>query len=419
MISAGQSARARKLRSTIGASIRNWLMPAGRSRRSLQTGAPAQRRLRVESLESRLLLSATSPDLPNASYIHDAVAPYVSGGPSGYSPAQIRAAYGFSSVPLDGAGTTIAIVNAYDNPNIAGDLQQFDAQFGLPDPLLIKENQNGGTSGMPAPNPIWAGEIALDVEWAHAIAPRATILLVEANSASASDLMAAVNTARNAAGVVVVSMSWGAGEFSGENTFDSYFTTPAGHNGVTFVAASGDSGAGVSYPAASPNVVSVGGTSLTLSGGSYGNESAWSGSGGGVSSQEAQPAYQKGVVPPSTTGRATPDVAFDADPSTGVAVYDSYDASGSGSSGWEVYGGSSAAAPQWAALVAACRPGPGPGRPEIARWPVADVAAAVRNACRKLSRRHHRRQWFAAALRRTRLRPGHRAGHAAGQPGDS
>ena len=205
---------------------------------------------------------------------------------------------------------------------------------------------------MPAPNPIWAGEIALDVEWAHAIAPGAAILLVEANSASASDLMAAVNTARHAPGVVAVSLSWGTAEFNGESSYDSYFTTPAGHNGVTFVAASGDSGAGVDYPAASPNVVSVGGTSLSLSGGGYGSESAWSGSGGGFSTQEAEPAYQKGVVSPASTGRATPDVAFDADPNTGVAVYDSYDVTGGSGSGWEVYGGSSAAAPQWAVLVA-------------------------------------------------------------------
>ncbi len=315
------------------------------------------RQLRLEPLESRWLLSATLPAVPSANFIPNYVASLSSTGASGYSPTQIRAAYGFNSVPLDGAGTTIAIVDAYDNPNIAGDLRQFDAQFGLPNPLLIKENQNGGTNGMPAANPIWAGEIALDVEWAHAIAPGASILLVEANSAAASDLMAAVNTARNALGVAVVSMSWGASEFIGESSLDSYFTTPAGHNGVTFVAASGDSGAGVSYPAASPNVVSVGGTSLSLSGGSYTSESAWSGSGGGVSSQEAEPAYQKGVVSPSnadsaTTGRATPDVAFDADPNTGVPVYDSYDVAVGGGSGWQRYGGSSAAAPQWAALVA-------------------------------------------------------------------
>ena len=285
---------------------------------------PYLRPLRIESLEARRLLSAApaaTSVVAVPAYIPAAVA-----GPAGFSPAQIRAAYGFNATALNGAGTTIAIVNAYDDPNIAGDLRQFDAQFGLRTPALVKENQSGGTSGLPAANPIWAGEIALDVEWAHARhrLAAATILLVEANSAAASDLLAAVNTARHAPGVAVVSMSWGAAEFEGETGLDSLFTTPAGHAGVTFVAASGDSGAGVSYPAASPNVLSVGGTSLALYGGGYGSESAWSGSGGGVSRFEAQPAYQQGIVSQSYAGRATPDVALDADGNTGVAVYNSF-----------------------------------------------------------------------------------------------
>ena len=203
------------------------------------------------------------------------------------------------------------------------------------------------TSSFPTASSSWAPEIALDVEWAHAIAPGASILLVEANSASMNDLITAVSTASNATGVVVVSMSWGGSEFSGEVNYDSYFTTPAGHNPVTFVASSGDSGAPASYPAASPNVLSVGGTSLTLNGGTYGSETAWSGSGGGLSSVEVQPAFQKGVVTQSSTFRATPDVSYDANPNTGVPVYDT-----TGSGGWAQYGGTSIAAPQWAALVA-------------------------------------------------------------------
>ncbi len=306
------------------------------------------RRMRLEPLESRHLLSATLPGVAYPTYIiHNAAAPYATSGPTGYTPSQMRAAYGFNSIPLDGTGTTIALVDAYDDPNIASDLKQFDSQFGLPNPTFIKENQNGSTSSMPAPDQDWSAEISLDVEWAHAIAPGATILLVEANSDSMSDLMAAVNTARNAPGVVTVSMSWGGGEFSGESSYDTYFTTPAGHKGVTFVASAGDSGAPASYPSASPNVVSAGGTSLYLNGSSYSSESAWSGSGGGVSSFEAQPAYQKGIVSQSSTFRATPDVSYDADPNTGVPVYDTY-----GGSGWAQYGGTSAAAPQWAALVA-------------------------------------------------------------------
>src|SRR6185369_16041223 len=134
-------------------------------------------------------------------------------------------------------------------------------------------NQTGGST-LPAANRGWATEIALDVEWAHAIAPGASILLVEANSSSLNDLNAAVNYARNQSGVVAVSMSYGAGEFSGETSYDSYYTTPSGHAGVTFVAASGDNGAPASYPSVSPRVVSVGGTALNLgSGNTYGAES--------------------------------------------------------------------------------------------------------------------------------------------------
>lgn len=275
-------------------------------------------------------------------------------GPTGYSPAQIRHAYGFDAVAFgttaaDGAGTTIAIVDAYDDPNIANDLKQFDLQFGLPDPVFRKVNQSGGTT-MPAANAGWASEIALDVEWAHAIAPGASILLVEANSNSMSDLMAAVNYARNQPGVIAISMSWGGGEFSSETTYDSYFTTPSGHASVTFFASSGDSGAPVSYPAASPNVVSVGGTSLFLSSGSYSSESGWGGSGGGISAYESQPSYQAGVVTQSATRRANPDVAYDSDPNTGFPVYDSYN--NTGTAKWSQFGGTSAAAPQWAALAA-------------------------------------------------------------------
>ncbi len=163
--------------------------------------------------------------------------------------------------------------------------------------------------------------------------------------------MTAVNTARNYAGVVAVSMSWGGAEYSGQTTYDSDFTTPANHGGVTFVAASGDSGAPSIYPGTSPNVLTVGGTSLYLnSDNSYSSEVAWSGSGGGISSVENQPAYQKGIVTGSTTRRVSPDVAYDADPNTGFPVYDSYN---NGTvNPWGQWGGTSDAAPQWAALIA-------------------------------------------------------------------
>src|SRR5262245_17311027 len=230
----------------------------------------------AQVLESRVLLTAVGAG-PVAA--HDLVAyaplgeatPQSTAGPTGYTPSQLKAAYGFdkisfNGIPGDGRNTTIAIVDAYNDPNIVNDLHQFDLQFGLPDPSLTIVNQNGSTSNLPATDSGWITEIALDVEWAHAMAPGASILLVEANSASYSDLMTAVNTARNYPGVVAVSMSWGGSEFSGETGYDSYFTTPANHKGVAFVASSGDTGAPADYPGSSPNVLTVGGTTLFLNG---------------------------------------------------------------------------------------------------------------------------------------------------------
>jgi hypothetical protein len=284
-----------------------------------------------------------------------AAAPFATAGPTGTTPAQIRHAYGFDQINFngvagDGSGTTIAIVDAYDDPNIANDLHQFDLRFNLPDPTFTKVDQNGGTA-YPAANGGWSSEIALDVEWAHAIAPKANILLVEASDNSYSNLFSAVNYAANQPGVVAVSMSWGGGEFSSESFYDSYFVTPAGHAGVTFVASSGDAGAPPSYPAASPNVLAVGGTTTSMdSSGNITSETGWSGSGGGISSFESQQSYQSGMVTQSSTQRTNPDVAYNADPNTGFPVYDSYN---NGSvTPWSQFGGTSDAAPQWAALIA-------------------------------------------------------------------
>lgn len=290
-------------------------------------------RLAVESLEERALLTS-------------------------FSPLQIRHAYGFDRVAFedathslvagDGQGTTIAIVDAYDDPNVASDLAQFDSIYGLAaPPSFTKVNQSGGTIS-PTANRGWSGEIALDVEYAHAMAPGANILLVEANDASIDNLLAAVTYAAHQPGVVAVSMSWGGNEDSTETLLDSRFVTPSGHNGVTFLAASGDSGGVTSYPPASPNVVAVGGTSLYLnSQGDYLSESGWSGSGGGLSLYENQPAYQNGVVTQSSTRRAMPDVSFVANPSTGVMIYDTY-----GGRGLYTVGGTSAATPIMAGLTA-------------------------------------------------------------------
>jgi hypothetical protein len=369
----------------------------------------------VENLEIRLVLSET-PQLNLTIFHHPSrnlsgetagsggILPM--GGltfPIGYSPQQIATAYGidkieFGSVTGDGTGQTIAIVDAYDdpafvneylpptapggqptlNPKFANsDLGQFDSQLGIADPPnFTKVNESGQTSPLPGTDPAGAGNVngnweieeALDIEWAHAIAPGANIVLVEATTDSNADLFKTVQTAASLPGVSAVSMSWGLNEYNGEQSLDSTFVTPAGHQGVTFVAASGDSGGfapnnlgeptttpGVLYPAASPDVVGVGGTTLNLNpDDSYSSETAWSLSGGGTSLYEPKPGFQAGVQ--ATNFRTIPDVAFDADPSTGVSVYDSYnDTDNSGP--WIAVGGTSLAAPAWAGLIAIANQG--------------------------------------------------------------
>jgi subtilase family serine protease len=249
-------------------------------------------------------------------------------------------------------------------PPSPGDANVFSSRFGLPlfnsgagSPTFTKVNENGSAAGpFPASNSSWAGEISLDVEWAHAIAPSANIVLVESSSTYLRDLTRAINTARTWQGVTALALSWGGAEFSGISSYDSYLTTPSMHTGVTFVAATLDNGAyyhgsvAAFWPAVSPNVLAVGGTTLTLD--AQGNplgETGWSGSGGGLSRYESQPAYQKGFVTQSTTKRANPDVAYDADFNTGFAVYDTV--AYNGQTGWFDASGTSAGVPQWAALV--------------------------------------------------------------------
>jgi len=263
--------------------------------------------------------------------------------PTGLNPTQIRAAY---NLPSTGGKGTIAIVDAYDDPTALNDLNVFSAQFNLP--LLNSSNFEKhmmitGTSV----NGEWAVEISLDVQWAHAIAPNAKILLVEANTNSFSDLFAAIDYARSRSDVVAVSMSWGGNEFSTESNFDYHFNSSYG---AAFFASSGDSGAGVSWPAASSNVIAVGGTFLNFSaGGSVTFETGWTGSGGGISTYEAEPTYQVSYNILGANGkRCVPDVSYDADPRSGVAVYDSTPSSGK--SGWWQVGGTSAGSPQWAAI---------------------------------------------------------------------
>src|SRR6202041_323481 len=198
--------------------------------------------------------------------------PNATGGVAPINPAQMRAAYGvnqimFGNTAGTGAGQTIAIVDAYNDPKIIADANSFSSNFGLPQfnasggPTLQVLNETGGTSLPSNSSPGgWDIEESLDVEWAHTIAPQANIILFEASSASYFDLLSAVQTAAATPGVSAVSMSWGGGEFSGETSYDSTFLTPSGHQGVTFLASTGDDGTPAGYPALSPDVVAVGGT---------------------------------------------------------------------------------------------------------------------------------------------------------------
>ena len=340
-------------------------------------------RLQLEPLEDRLSPSVTPNPAGEGVYRPPVIVHRPTFGPLGsplppataYTPQQIRHAYGvdqvaFSGIVGDGTGQTIAIVDAFDDPSfvnstdpnfVNSDLHQFDLQFGLPDPpSFVKLDQNGG-SNYPGVDPTggFETEIALDVEWAHVIAPMAKIVLVEANDASGANLFqGAVALAASLPQVSVISMSFGTDEFSDQTQLDSLFTTPAGHQGITFLASTGDSGAPGGYPAYSPNVVAVGGTSLTAdASGNYQGETGWKGSGGGISKFEPQPSYQNGVVTQSKTQRTIPDVSMVADPNTGVAVLDSYNNPPSTGGPWIQVGGTSLSCPLWAGLIAVANQG--------------------------------------------------------------
>jgi subtilase family serine protease len=281
---------------------------------------------------------------------------------AGLTPAQIKRAYGFDQINNEGKGQTIGIIDAFDHPNVEQDLAKFDKQFGLPDCTTGNGcfqkvfacgssacNTNPGTND---PNySFWALEIATDVEWAHAIAPKANIVLVEVAAGTLDILLDGVDVAvKPPYSANVVSMSWGGTEFSGETgAEDNHFIVPK--RNVTFFAGAGDLGHGTLYPAASPYVMSVGATKLNVDqAGNYGSEKAWSGTGGGISLFESEPLYQSAYPIPNnpTKMRGTPDVAYDGDPNTGVAVYSSVP----GNTGWFQAGGTSIGPPQWSALVA-------------------------------------------------------------------
>lgn len=275
----------------------------------------------------------------------DGVRPLVSPTPAGLTPADVQGAYG---LPADGgAGRTVAIVDAYDDPAAAADLAVYRATFGLP-PCgtgdgCLRVVGGDGTSRLPTPNAGWAEEESLDLDAVSAACPACRLLLVEARSSSIADLLAAERTALAAPGVVAVSNSWGGGEPAGAATETAFRSAT-----VEVTASSGDSGYGVEFPASSADVLAVGGTSLTV-GPDHRRvrETAWSLAGSGCSASVPKPGWQRDR---SCTRRSVADVAADADPATGLAVYDSYGLAGGG--GWLVVGGTSLAAPLVAAVHA-------------------------------------------------------------------
>jgi subtilase family serine protease len=267
------------------------------------------------------------------------------------TPTEIKKLY---NLPATGGKGTIVIVGAYNDASIEQDLADFSTAFNLP--ACATKNgcftkhvmaPSGASAASVKDNSGWDLETALDVEWAHAIAPSAKILLVEAATPSGANLLKAVDYAAKQKGVSAISMSWGGKEFEEETTLEAHFKSVSN---APFFASSGDNGAGASWQAASPNVIGVGGTSVVVGpNGMLIKESAWAGSGGGVSAYEKAPAYQLAYKIPhatiaGTAMRAIPDVAYDADPASGFPIIHN--------GTWRTVGGTSAGAPQWAAIAA-------------------------------------------------------------------
>jgi hypothetical protein len=336
----------------------------------------AASKIEMELLEQRVMLSVSPaisnnpvppPPLPSQPEPLQGVV----GTPFSLDPQLVNDAYGFNSLeynisgkilPADGADQTIAIVDAYGSPSIVQDAQTFDEHWGISNYdsggnfFLSIQKLNPTVSSESDPVDVqqgWAKETALDVEWAHAVAPGAHILLVEAPSQSFLDLLDAAVYGANQKGVVAVSMSFGfpVNQLTEPATGDGFLVTPNGHTdadgitnaGVVFVAASGDTSGVLNYPSASLNVLSVGGETVTVGlNGVVQNLKAWSGSGGGTDTIYSSPQYH------------VPEVALDADPLTGVWVYDSQPDPdvGDTTGGWSVVGGTSFSCPAWAGVVA-------------------------------------------------------------------
>ncbi|HMC40987.1 MAG TPA: S8 family serine peptidase, partial [Acidimicrobiales bacterium] len=268
---------------------------------------------------------------------------------SGYHPAGLRSAYGLTTASSNlGTGQTVAVVDAFDDPNAESDLAVYRSQFGAPpctpqNGCFRKVNERGGTS-YPVESRAWSQEISVDLDMVSAVCPNCRILLVEANSASLTDLGTAVDEAA-VLHATEISNSYGGGD-AADSTYGAYYK----HPGIAITASAGDAGYGVSYPASSRWVTAVGGTTLNRASNARGwVERAWRGTGSGCSTLNLQPSWQA-AAGTGCARRAVADVAADADPATGVAVYDSV--AYNGASGWLVFGGTSVAAPIIASVYA-------------------------------------------------------------------
>jgi subtilase family serine protease len=287
---------------------------------------------------------------------HKVGAAATSAAPSGYSPSNLQSAYNLPSSTA-GSGETVAIVDAYNDPNAAADLAVYRSQYGLPactvaSGCLTITSQTGSTTSLPATNAGWATEESLDLDMVSATCPNCHILLVEAKTASTANLGTAVNEAAKL-GANAISNSYGGSESSSDTTYDTKYYD---HPGIAITASAGDDGYGVEYPAASPYVTAVGGTTLTQDSSTTRGwtETVWStssteGTGSGCSAYDPQPSFQASVDT-GCSNRAVADVSAEADPNTGVAVYDS--TAYEGYVGWQVYGGTSVASPIIASVYA-------------------------------------------------------------------
>jgi subtilase family serine protease len=305
--------------------------------------------------------------------------PLVTPAPSGYGAPDVQSAYALAAAAASAGGSqTIGIVDAYDAPSAEADLGVYRSQYGLSACTTangcFRKVGQAGTAKLPKRNSGWAQEISLDLDMASAICPNCKILLVEGNSASITDLGAAVNTAIRL-GATVVSNSYGAPEWSSEAS--STYASPYNHPGVPITASSGDNGYGVEFPAALSTVTAVGGTHLVKASNTRGwTETAWSGAGSGCSQYVSKPSWQ---TDSGCSRRTVADVSAIADPNTGVAVYDSF--AYQGQSGWMVFGGTSVAAPVIAGVYALAGNGAGPSFSYSHTASLFDVTSGSNGSC--------------------------------------